>query len=176
MEVQFLVGDLTKMEVDAIVNPANSEGEMGGGVAGAIKKAGGKAIEGEAMELAPIPIGKAVVTTSGKLKCQYVIHAPTMEVPVQRTSVEKIFKAVQAALQMAAELEIESLAIPGMGTGTGRVPVIDAAKAMIDAIREHQSTLEHLKKLILVDQNQAMVDAWQHVWNVEPQPHESESE
>ncbi|MFQ5864572.1 MAG: macro domain-containing protein [bacterium] len=167
MEVQFLVGDLTKMEVDAIVNPANSEGEMGGGVAGAIRKAGGKIIEEEAMEQAPIPIGEAVVTTSGKLKCEYVIHAPTMEVPVQRTSVDKIFKAVQAALWTAVEYEFETLAIPGMGTGTGRIPVEEAAQAMMDAIREAKSLSRRLKKIILVDQNDEMVQAWENAWKVE---------
>ncbi|MFQ5824928.1 MAG: macro domain-containing protein [bacterium] len=167
MEIQFLVGDLTKLEVEAIVNPANSEGEMGGGVAGAIKKAGGKIIEEEAMEQAPIPIGKAVITTSGKLKCDFVIHAPTMEAPVQRTTLDKIFKAVYAALQAAVDFGIESLAIPGMGTGTGRVPVEEAAKAMTDAIKEYKSSSKHIKKLILVDQNEAMVQAWENAWQVE---------
>lgn len=167
MEVEVLVGDLTKMEVDAIVNPANSEGEMGGGVAGAIKKAGGKIIEEQAMEQAPIPIGKAVVTSSGKLKCEYVIHAPTMEVPVQRTSVERIYQAVSAALQVAADFEFESLAMPGMGTGTGRVPLEEAAKAMMDAIREAKSISKHLKKIILVDRDKAMVEAWENARHVE---------
>lgn len=164
MKVQFLVGDLTKMELDAIVNPANSEGEMGGGVAGVIKRAGGQIIEDEAMEQAPIPIGKAVVTSAGTLDCDYVIHAPTMEVPVQKTSAEKVFKAMLAALNVAEEIEIESLAVPGMGTGTGRVPVDEAAKAMIDAIREFQTKSIHLKELKLVDQNEAMIQAWENAW------------
>jgi len=162
MEVHFSVGDLTKLEVEAIVNPANSEGEMGGGVAYYIKKAGGKNIEEEAMLQAPIAIGSAVITTAGSLKCGYVIHAPTMEAPVQRTSVEKIFKSVRAALQVAKTYNIKSLAIPGMGTGTGRVPPEEAAVAMINAIHEFQSLSSSLEKVILVDLNEAMVHAWKN--------------
>lgn len=167
MEVHFKVGDLTKMEVEAIVNPANSEGEMGGGVAYAIKKAGGKEIEEEVMKQAPIPIGKAVITTAGSLKCQFVIHAPTMETPVQHTSVEKISNAVCAALQMAKGYEIKSLAIPGMGTGCGRVPPEEAAVAMIDTLREFQSSSSILKKVIFVDLKKAMVQAWEQAWHRE---------
>lgn len=168
MEIRFEVGDLTKIAAEAIVNPANSEGEMGGGVAGAIRKRGGKRIEQEAMELAPIPIGEAVLTTAGgKLACDYVIHAPTMEVPVQKTSVNNIRKAMKAALTLAREEEIKSLAIPGMGTGTGRVPVDEAAKAMIAVLKESPALTEHLDELILVDMNPDMVAAWQRFWTEE---------
>lgn len=165
MEVSFLVGDITKLEVDAIVNPANSEGEMGGGVAATIKKSGGKKIEQEAMELAPIPIGNAVVTSSGKLKCEYVIHAPTMMVPVQRTSAEKISSAVTAALQVSTELSIRKLAIPGMGTGTGRVAIEDAAKAIADAIRRFSTFSNTISEIIFVDKNKEWVQAMENDWN-----------
>ena len=165
MEVRFLVGDITKLEVDAIVNPANSEGEMSGGVAAAIKKSGGKKIEQEAMELAPIPLGNAVVTSAGKLKCEYVIHAPTMMVPVQRTSVEKISSAVTAALQVSTELSIRRLAIPGMGTGTGKVPIEDAAKAIADAIRRFSTSSNAISEIIFVDKNKEWVQAMENDWN-----------
>ncbi len=165
MDVQFVVGDITKLEVDAIVNPANSEGEMGGGVAGAIKKSGGKKIEQEAMELAPIPLGNAVVTSAGKLKCDYVIHAPTMIVPVQRTSAEKISGAVTAALQVATELNIGKLAIPGMGTGIGRVPVENAVKAISDAIRQFSTSSNAISEVIFVDKNEELVQAMENDWN-----------
>ncbi len=165
MEVRFLVGDITKLDVDAIVNPANSEGEMGGGVAAAIKKSGGKKIEEEAMELAPIPPGNAVVTSAGKLKCDYVIHAPTTVAPVQRTSVEKISDAVTAALQVATELSIHKLAIPGMGTGTGRVPLEAAAKAVADAIRRFSTSSNAISEIIFVDKNKEMVRAMENDWN-----------
>ena len=72
MNVRFEVGDLTKLEVEAIVNPANSEGEMGGGLAAVLKRRGGKQIELEAMEFAPIGLGSAVITTAGKLGADYM--------------------------------------------------------------------------------------------------------
>ena len=169
MEIRFIVGDITKLEVDAIVNPANSEGEMGGGVAAAIKKSGGKKIEQEVMELAPIPLGNAVVTSAGKLKCNYIIHAPTMFVPVQRTSVEKISSAVTAALQVSSELDIGKVAIPGMGTGTGRVPIEDAAKAILDAIRQFSTSSNTVSEVTFVDKNSDLVQAMENGWN-EPTP------
>ncbi|RMF63910.1 MAG: macro domain-containing protein [Calditrichaeota bacterium] len=175
MEVKFLLDNLTKMEVDAIVNPANSEGEMGGGVAAAIKKAGGKRIEEEAMEQAPIPIGKAVLTTAGKLNCEYVIHAPTMLVPVQRTSADKVAQATRAALELAKEYELERIAFPGMGTGTGRVPVDDAAKAMVNTIKTFPGVENHFTEIFLVDLNQEMVDAWERCWEAEPEENEAEA-
>ncbi|MFQ5651400.1 MAG: macro domain-containing protein [bacterium] len=168
MDVEFVVGNLTDFEVEAIVNPANSEGEMGGGVAGALKKAGGKKIEEEAMTQAPIAIGKAVMTSAGKLKSAFIIHAPTMKVPAQRTSAENITQALHAALTTARESGIRSLAIPGMGTGTGKVPVEEAAEAMIAVIRNHPLARSTLEKLVLVDRNEAMVRAWERCW-VQPE-------
>lgn len=167
MELEVLVGNLTDQNVEAIVNPANSEGEMGGGVAAAIKSAGGAEIELEAMEKAPIPIGKAVVTSPGKLRCQSIIHAPTMRMPVQRTNVKNITLAMNAVFTLVRDYEIASMAIPGFGTGTGGVSVADSAKAMIDAIRKHNGGKTPLEKLILVDQNLEMVKAWDMYWRQE---------
>ncbi len=164
MEVQFVVGDLTRQEVEAIANPANSEGEMGGGVAGALKKAGGETIEQEAMEQAPIPIGKAVVTSAGKLPCAYVIHAPTMVMPAQRTSRDKIAKAMSAVFTAAREYDFKSLAIPGMGTGTGKVAPKEAAAAMVEVLRKVAAGKSVLEKVVLVDRSEEMVEAWKTAW------------
>lgn len=174
MEVVFMVGNLTKQEVDAIVNPANSECEMGGGVAGAIKRAGGKSIEREAMEMAPVAIGQAVLTSAGRLPCKFVVHAPTMKMPVQRTNVENISKAVLAALHTASEDELRSLAFPGMGTGTGRVPQAEAAAAMLDAVRAFPAAESQLERLVFVDRNKEMVAAWQDYWNRDETEREEE--
>ncbi len=168
MDVEFVVGDLLKIEVEAIVNPANSEGEMGGGVAAVIKKKGGRKIEEEAMAQAPIPVGKAIATAAGKLSCEFVVHAPTMKVPVQRTSRENITAAVRAALDVACDYGIHTLALPGMGTGVGRVPHDEAARAMIEALRHHKQAGSMLSRVVFVDREKAMVEAWQSVW--QPQP------
>lgn len=125
-------GDITREACDAIVSPANSFGAMGGGVALAIKRAGGEEIEKEARSKAPIQIGRAIFTTSGKLKCRYVIHSPTMEKPAARIPLENVRLATRAALELAKKLGIRSIAFPGMGTGVGGISPEDAAKVMVE--------------------------------------------
>ncbi len=134
--LEAVMGDITRVAVDAIVNPANSLMIMGGGVAGAIKRMGGEEIEREARRYAPVPVGKAIATRAGKLPAKFVIHAPTMERPAMRIGIENVIKAVRAALEKAEELSIESIAFPGMGTGVGGVPYDEAAKAMVRTIRD----------------------------------------
>jgi O-acetyl-ADP-ribose deacetylase (regulator of RNase III) len=131
-------GDITQEECDAIVNPANSLGLMGGGVALAIKIKGGKEIEKEAMEKAPIPVGKAIFTQAGKLKCKYVIHSPTMEKPAQKIPLENVGLATKAALELARKLKIKSIAFPGMGTGVGGIKVGDASRVMIEECKKFE--------------------------------------
>jgi len=135
MELVLLREDLLRVEAQGVVNPANSLGEMGGGVAGLIRSRGGEIIQAEAMARAPIPVGTAVATTAGSLPFRHVIHAPTMELPAMRTTAEKVSLAVAAALACADELGLRSLAFPGMGTGVGRVSHRDAARAMLEAAR-----------------------------------------
>ena len=119
-------------------------------MAGAIKRAGGPEIEKEALRRAPIPVGEATATTAGRLRARYVIHAPTMPRPAMGTSVTNVEKATEAALRAAKELGLLSVAIPGMGTGVGGVPVQEAAETMILAIRRHLSEGTTLKHIFLV--------------------------
>ncbi|MEW5806950.1 MAG: macro domain-containing protein [Acidobacteriota bacterium] len=158
MKISVVKGDITEMEVDAIVNPANSYGWMGGGVAGAIKRKGGKEIEDEAIRKGPTPIGKAILTRAGALPCRHVIHAPTMEQPAGLTNLEKIRKATEAALICADQNELKTLAIPGMGTGVGMVPPEDAALVMLDVIRKHNAKI--LSEVILVAFDDVLLKAF----------------
>jgi len=137
LTVKIIVGDITEFQGDAIVNPANSYGYMGGGVALAIKLRGGKVIEEEAVRQAPIPIGSAVITTGGSLKVKAVIHAPTVVRPGDKSSPENVYKATKAALEKAVERGFRSVAFPLMGAGVGGVPPKEAARAMYSAIREY---------------------------------------
>lgn len=150
-------GDITQIECDAIINPANSFGYMGGGVAGAIKRVGGKEIESEVVNKAPIVVGKAIATTAGDLPCEHVIHAPTMKRPAMRTSVKNIEQATQAALKLAEKLNLRCIAIPGMGTGVGRVPQEKAAKAITTIVKEFEDKFE---TIILIDRNKKMIDSF----------------
>ncbi|MFH1024017.1 MAG: macro domain-containing protein [Planctomycetota bacterium] len=158
MKISVLKGDLTAITVDAIVNPANSHGVMGGGVAGGIRRKGGQAIEDDAMAAAPIPIGATVATTAGKLPAKAVIHAPTMMNPAERTNTENIRKATLAALAEADRRGFSTIAFPGMGTGVGRVNPDDAATVMVAAIRSFKA--KFLVEATLVDVAEDMVKAF----------------
>ncbi len=157
VEIEAYHGDITKLEVDAIVNAANTHLYMGGGVAGAIKRAGGEEIEREAVKQGPIKIGEAVVTTAGKLKAKYVIHSPTMELDL-KTDENKIRLAMRAALKKAEELGIESVAFPALGTGVGGFPKDKAAEVMVEELKKHIDSGTKLKKIILADINSDQVE------------------
>ncbi len=155
-------GDLTRERADAICNPANSLMYMGGGAAGALKRAGGEEIEREALRHAPVPVGKAIATTAGKLQARWVVHAPTMERPAMRTTSEKVYLATKAVLECADAIGARSIAIPGMGTGVGGVSYRGAAKAMVKALREFAPAAKSLKEIILCDFSDEMVNAWEN--------------
>ncbi len=138
MVIHVALGDITQLTVDAIVNPANSLGIMENGVARTIKVEGGDSIEAEAREAVPIAVGAAVVTGAGQLWAKAVIHAPTMEEPGMKIGVENVRRATRAALLAAARNNYETIAFPGMGTGTGQVPYDEAARAMVDELRAHK--------------------------------------
>ncbi len=159
MEVLVRRGSLLEVDADVIVNPANSHGYMGGGVAGVIKRSGGEEIEKEAVSKAPIPVGRAVLTTAGKLNFKGVIHAPTMEEPAMRTTEEKVRKATRASLELADELCFRSIAMPGMGTGVGRLPKEVAGRAMVEEIRRFKPRC--LERVILVDLDEELVKEWE---------------
>ena len=157
-EIIVKKGSITTLEVDAIVNPANSFGFMGGGVAGVIKKVGGRVIEDEAIQQAPIQVGEAVVTCSGDLVCNRVIHAPTMHNPGEATDSHKVMCAVKAALELADDSGFKSLAMPGMGTGVGGLDKSEAARVMVKTIKGTE--FRNLKKIILIDIDDEMVEAF----------------
>jgi len=150
IKVTIKEGDITEEDVDAIVNPANSLMIMGGGVAGAIKKKGGEEIEREAIRRAPVPIGKAIVTTAGKLKAKYVIHSPTMERPAMRTNVDKVRKATMAALSLASNLNLKSIAFPALGSGVGGVSIRESVMTILSAIKSIEAKLKSIIEVRLV--------------------------
>ena len=157
MAIIIKQGDLTEVPCDALVNPANSLGYMGGGVAGALKRRGGSEIEQEALRKAPIKIGSAIATTGGSLSCRYVIHAPTMEQPAMNIPVENVQRATKAALDLAVTMNLASLALPGMGTGVGGVSYEAAARAMMSIIKHYE---KQVNTIVLVDRNKEMVEAF----------------
>ena len=144
-KISIVQGDITTQDTDAIVNAANNNLWMGGGVAGAIKKAAGESIEQEAIKQGPINVGEAVITSGGKLGAQYVIHAAGMGQDM-KTNIDYISKATRASLDLADENHVTSVSFPAIGTGTGGVEVHQCASAML-----HQ-TLEFLQDANAVEE------------------------
>lgn len=162
LKIEILRGDLTKQEADAVCNPASSFMYMGGGVAGALRRAGGVEIEQEALRHAPVPVGKAVATGAGKLRSRWVVHAPTMERPVMPSNIDKVYRATKAALRCAEKVGARSIAMPSMGTGVGGVPFEKAAEAMLKAIKEFSAEAKSVRKIVLCGFSEEMVNAWKH--------------
>ena len=147
-EIKVVQGDITELKVDTIVNAANNKLVMGGGVAGAIKRKGGKEIEEEAVKSGPIQIGEAVATKAGKLPAKYIIHAATMGMDFVTDEV-KIRNSCCNALRVAEELKIKSIAFPALGCGTGGFPLLASAKVMAqEAFRHLREEKTGLKEVI----------------------------
>ena len=128
--------DITNLEVDAIANAANTKLRHGGGVAGAISRAGGPSIQAESDAAAPIGLGEAVQTGAGELPSRWVIHAATMELGGP-TSAEVIRRATASTLARAEEPGARTLALVAFGTGVGGFPLADAARIEVEEVRRH---------------------------------------
>ena len=142
-ELEVIDGDVTTLEVDAIANAANTQLMHGGGVAGAISRAGGPEVQRESDEKAPIGLGEAVETSGGAMPARWVIHAATMELGGP-TSAEIIERATRSTLDKAEELGCRSLALVAFGTGVGGFPVEEAAAIMVGVARGHEGGLERI--------------------------------
>ncbi len=127
-------GDITAYAGTAIVNAANNHLILGAGVAGAIARRGGPAIQIECDQHGPIRVGEAAITGAGALACRYVIHAAAMgDEPVSERTIRE---ATRAALRLAATRGIPDLAFPVLGTGVGGFAFRRAVEIMVETIRE----------------------------------------
>ena len=158
--VRVKIGDIAQEETDGIVNPANSLLLMGGGVAAALKQAGGEEIEAEATRQAPCPVGQAISTSAGALKAKFIIHAPTMPQPAMKIDAASVKKAAEAALDLARKLQLKSLSVPGMGTGVGGISYRDAGRVMMEALRNHIYSGTTLTLLNLVARDTLLFDTF----------------
>ena len=159
IKIEVYQGDITQLELEALVNAANNRLWMGGGVAGALKRAGGKEIEAEAVKKGPVPIGEAVVTGAGKLKAKYIIHAAVMGQDL-RTDAEKIRQATRNSLLRGDELGIKSLAFPALGTGVGGFPLNECARIMNDEVHRYSTGKTGLEKVVFVLFDQSAYQAF----------------
>jgi len=151
LTIEILDADLSSQDVDAVVNAANNHFWMGGGVAGALKKRGGAAIEAEAMAQGPVDPGACVITGGGSLKARHVIHAAVMGQDLQ-TSPGYIEQATRNSLSLAEGRQLTSIAFPAFGTGVGGFPIGECARIMIGVIRDHDARTLRLVRLVLFGQ------------------------
>lgn len=163
--IEVLDADITSLQVDAIANAANTDLLHGGGVAAAISRAGGPAIDRESRERAPIGLGEAVETTAGEMPSRWVIHAATMRLGGP-TSAEIIRKATRSTLERADVLGAQSLALVAFGTGVGGFALAEAARIEVEEVRRHLESGSELERVVFAvhgerarEDFQAAVDA-----------------
>ena len=139
-------GDLTDADVDAIVNAANNDLMLGGGVAGAIRVKGGPAIQHECDKIGPIALGEAAITGAGRLRARHVIHAASMRLG-ESTSETNLRSATRNSLRRADEHLLKTIAFPAIGTGIAGFPIERCAQVMLEEVRAHlggPTTLERI--------------------------------
>ena len=136
--LELLEGDITEMETDAIVNAANAQLVLGGGVAGAISKKGGPRIQFQCNKIGGTSVGRAVITTGGNLKAKYVIHAvgPRMG---EGDEDQKLKNATLNSLKIADENHLKSISFPAISTGIFGFPIQRCAEIML------KTTIDYLK-------------------------------
>lgn len=135
-KIELVHGDITDMEVDAIVNAANAQLVLGGGVAGAIRRKGGPTIQEECNKIGGTYVSGAVITTGGKLKAKHVIHAvgPRMG---EGNEDQKLKNATLNSLELMDEYKLKSIAFPAISTGIFGYPIDKCAKIMITTVKDY---------------------------------------
>lgn len=157
------IADVASLAAEAYVNAANNELWMGAGVAGALKRAAGEGVEREAVAQGPIAVGEAVVTSAGEMPApaRIIIHAAAMGF-TDRTQIyasrDTVYAATVAALARCVEQQVQSVAIPALGTGVGGLDIEVAADAMAQAIADHIAGGTTLTRILIVTRPMNFID------------------
>ncbi|MEW5990919.1 MAG: macro domain-containing protein [Chloroflexota bacterium] len=162
-------GDICVLEVDAIVNPANPTLWMSTGVGGALKRAGGDAIEFAAVRQGPIELGDAIVTGGGNLAARAVIHTASLDRD-RRTTAPVLEAAVRSALARAREIGATSVAFPALGTGVGGFPLDEAARITIQTVRDELERSEGIEHVVFALRGLAAYQAFERALAEGPAP------
>jgi O-acetyl-ADP-ribose deacetylase len=147
--IEIRQGDITDMDVDAIVNAANNDLQLGGGLAGAIRRKGGPRIQAECDEIGAIPVGGAAITSGGNLKARHVIHAASMQLG-GATSAQSLRSSTAHALRIAAQNGFKTIALPAIGAGIGGFPMAECAEIMLREAAKHFEGPTSLEKITFV--------------------------
>ena len=147
--IEIRQGDITEMDVDAIVNAANNDLQLGGGLAGAIRRKGGPRIQAECDKIGTIPVGGAAITSAGKLKARHVIHAASMQLG-GGTSAQSLRSSTAHALRIAAQNGLRTIAFPAVGAGIGGFPMRECAEIMLREAAKHFEGPTSIERVIFV--------------------------
>lgn len=163
-QIEILQGDLTEMDADAIVNAANNDLQLGGGVAGAIRRKGGPDIQKECDAIGTIPVGGAAITSGGNLKARYVIHAASM-VLGGRTEAHALRSSTAHSLRIAAQKQLKTIAFPAVGTGIAGFPIRECAEIMLLEVVKHFEAPTSIEKVMFVLFDEDALAAFEGVWH-----------
>ncbi len=147
--IEIRQGDITEMDVDAIVNAANNDLQLGGGLAGAIRRKGGPRIQAECDKIGTIPVGGAAITSAGKLKARHVIHAASMQLG-GGTSAQSLRSSTAHALRIAAQNGLRTIAFPAVGAGIGGFPMRECAEIMLREAAKHFEGPTSIERIVFV--------------------------
>jgi O-acetyl-ADP-ribose deacetylase len=148
-EIVITQGDITDADVDAVVNAANNDLQLGAGVAGAIRRKGGPSIQEECDRIGTISLGEAAITTGGRMKAKYVIHAASMQLG-DRTTAENLEASTRNSLLRADEKKLKSIAFPAIGTGVAGFDTRRCAEIMLRVVAEHLKGNTLLERVVFV--------------------------
>lgn len=162
-KIVLCCGDLTESAVDAIVNAANNDLQLGGGLAGAIRRKGGPAIQQECDAIGSIPVGGAAITGAGNLPAKFVIHAASMSLG-GNTTAHALRAATAHSLRIAAERSLRTIAFPAVGAGIAGFPLRECAEIMLDEVVKHLARPTSLEKIHFVLFDQTALDIFRGVF------------
>jgi O-acetyl-ADP-ribose deacetylase (regulator of RNase III) len=146
-KIKLTQGDITELETDAIVNAANAQLILGGGVAGAIRRKGGPTIQEECNKIGGTIVGGAVITTGGNLKARHVIHAVGPRMGEGKED-RKLHNAVINSLKLMDQNGLKSIAFPAISTGIFGYPIERCSKVMISTVKEYLSGDTQIEEVI----------------------------
>jgi O-acetyl-ADP-ribose deacetylase (regulator of RNase III) len=162
-KIRIFTGDLTESDADAIVNAANNDLQLGGGVAGAIRRKGGSTIQKECDEIGSIPVGFAAITKAGNLKARFVIHAASMSLG-GNTTAASLRTSTAHALRIAGERRLKTIAFPAVGTGIAGFPMRECAEIMLQESAKHLSGTTSIERIEFVLFDDAALRVFEEVF------------
>lgn len=162
-KIVLLQGDLTEVDADAIVNAANNDLQLGGGVAGAIRRKGGDRIQRECDAIGSVPVGGAAITSGGHLKARHVIHAASMQLG-GGTTPSALRSSTAHSLRIATQNNLKTIAFPAIGTGIAGFPMRECAEIMLAEAQKHLQGPTSLAQIQFVLFYKQSLEVFEEVW------------